>query len=340
MRRLCRPNKALLLLSNLPSKTRQLRTSLVLYIVALTFTVACCYYAHQALLNPNPTIGDFWLSAANANLFISILSLTISSLVAYLLPDALNQLQWALASRPSGISMPILAILSSGTQWHAVAIITLRNMRSPIALATGLLRLGLPLSGIFFGSILKFGATFDYHFQGRLAPVAVYSGAALLDASILSFIRPSRVNMYFQTLTPMLLSDDLYAVAMPAPDCEEKGCTSLFLPGGLGTVRVIDGPAVNITLMEGKRLGTSDTVQVQNAPGRLLRFKSLSMAADFDRDSECKVYGQGGDDAIQICIKQEGPSLTVGWAACPSRLKDEDEKLCFTEKDWMAAPIN
>ncbi|KAK3387386.1 hypothetical protein B0H63DRAFT_393253 [Podospora didyma] len=274
--------------SNFSSKIRSLGTSLTLYISTLTITIASCYYVHQALLDPDPILSDFWLSAANANLFVSILSLIISSLVAYLLSDALNQLRFALASRPSG------------------------NVKSPIALATGLLRLGLPLSGIFFGSILKLGATFEHHYRARLAPFPVYAGVIPLDHRILNIIHPSRINMYFQTLTPILLGDKHFAVTMPAPDCGGGDCKAFFLPGGLETVRLVSGPTLNVTLMEGQRLGDSDnTVQVQNAPGWLLRFKRLPVATDFDRERECEVYGQGGDDSIQICIKQEGPSLAV-----------------------------
>ena len=125
---------------SLLSRARALQTSLIIYVLTAVFTVLYCIYVHQALLSPDPQIGDFLLSAPNANVLISCFSQIFAGLVAYLLADVLNQMRWQLAARPSGVLMSIFAITSSATEWHAAVLNFLRNWDSPLAWAFGLVR--------------------------------------------------------------------------------------------------------------------------------------------------------------------------------------------------------
>lgn len=109
---------------------------------------------------------------------------------------------------------------------------------------------------------------------------------------------------------PTLLDVPKYAVSMPIAGCEAN-CSSVFLPGGIETVRKI-APYLNMTLMEGGTFLNSETIQIQNAPGVLLRFDDLPPGFDFDRTRECGTYGQHNNDTLQICMRPVDGSLAVG----------------------------
>jgi hypothetical protein len=150
--------------------------------------------------------------------------------------------------------------------------------------------------------------------------VQVHAGLAPIDRRILELpqFHASRIAMYFQTFTPVLLSYERYTVPMAAPDCDSSdastsSCNPFFLPGGLETARAVNGSLLNSTLLEGSLFQAHhETIKVDNAPGFLLAYKPLPPDVDFDRDDECTVYGHGGDDALQICIRSVSPSLEVG----------------------------
>ena len=149
--------------------------------------------------------------------------------------------------------------------------------------------------------------------KGR--PVRVHAGLATLDRLILDWIRPSRIAMYFQTFTTVLLSHKQYAIPTAAPGCGSN-CTSFILPGSLETARIDNGgPFLNSTLMEGRLFQDLGTIRINNAPAFLLKYETLPSDFDFDRDSECTVYGHGGSDSLQICIRPANPSLAVGESA-------------------------
>lgn len=65
-----------------------------------------------------------------------------------------------------------------------------------------------------------------------------------------------------------------FVTHMPAAECySDDGCTSIFLPGGLETAKVAN-PVLNVTLLEGRLFEQAETVQIANAPGYLLKYKT------------------------------------------------------------------
>lgn len=109
---------------------------------------------------------------------------------------------------------------------------------------------------------------------------------------------------------PTLLDVRKYAFSMPMAGCGEN-CTSAFLPGGIETARKL-APYLNTTLMEGGVFRDSETIQIHNSPGLLLRFDALPPSFDFDRTHECHTYGQHLNDTLQVCIRPVNGSLAVG----------------------------
>ncbi len=70
--------------------------------------------------------------------------------------------------------------------------------------------------------------------------------------------------------------------------------------------------------MEGGVFRDSETIQIRNAPGILLRFDQLPPGFDFDRTHECQTYGQHLNDTLQVCIRPVNGSLAVGVFLPPS----------------------
>jgi hypothetical protein len=154
-------------------------------------------------------------------------------------------------------------------------------------------------------------AEFVYYFKetANRAPVLAGSGVPL-DELVLALIPASYIGVFFMSWIPTLLDVPKYAVSMPIAGCEAN-CTSKFLPGGIETARKL-GPFLNMTLLEGGVFRDSETIQIHNAPGILLRFDNLPASFDFDRKHECHTYGQQLNDTLQICIKPVNGSLAVG----------------------------
>jgi len=154
-------------------------------------------------------------------------------------------------------------------------------------------------------------AEFVYFFKSSKHQLPVFSGSGVpLDESLLAFIPASYVGIFFMSWIPTLLDVPKYAVSMPIDGCEEN-CTSAFLPGSIETTRKI-APYLNQTLMEGGFFRNSDTIQIHNAPGVLLRYDTLPSSFDFDRTRECQLYGQHLNDTLQMCIREVNGSLAVG----------------------------
>lgn len=131
-----------------------------------------------------------------------------------------------------------------------------------------------------------------------------------MDETLLRLIPASYVGMFFASWIPTLLDIPKFATPMPIAGCEEN-CTSAFLPGGIETARKI-APFLNMTLMEGGIFRDAETIQIQNAPGILLRFDDLPLDFDFDRKTECHTYGQHLNDTLQVCIRSMDGRLAFG----------------------------
>jgi hypothetical protein len=141
--------------------------------------------------------------------------------------------------------------------------------------------------------------------------VQVYAGLAKLDSWVLGLIVQSRMSMYFQIFTSVLLTQERYAVPVAVAGCGSN-CSSFILPGGLETAWVYDGSFLGSTLLERELFQAQDAIRIEDAPAFLLKYETLHPDVDFDRGKECSVYGHGGRDSIQICVRSTTPSIEVG----------------------------
>ncbi|KAK4247639.1 hypothetical protein C7999DRAFT_14351 [Corynascus novoguineensis] len=301
------------------SKIRELWPLMLLWTFMAVFTIIYSIYVYRTLLSNNPGHGSDGLpSASGTNLAISVLSQVFANMVEVLILAVFDILRWQLAARNSGISATTFFQLSSATQWIPMLFLTTTK-----------------ISGGGLGLISR-AAEFVYFFKSSEHQLPVFSGSGVpLDESLLAFIPASYVGIFFMSWIPTLLDVPKYAVSMPIDGCEDN-CTSAFLPGSIETTRKI-APYLNQTLMEGGFFRNSDTIQIHNAPGVLLRYDTLPSSFDFDRTRECQLYGQHLNDTLQICIREVNGSLAVGWAACPTPIYSAGT--CLTNTSWLTDPL-
>ncbi|KAK4157408.1 hypothetical protein C8A00DRAFT_11739 [Chaetomidium leptoderma] len=294
------------------SRAKEIWPLMALWLFMAIFTVLYSVYVYKSLLSHNPAIGGLLPSASDTNLVVSILSQVFANLVDVLLVGVFDVLRWQLAARFAGISATTFFQLSSSTQWIPVFFLTITKLSSGDR------------------------AEFVYFFKEVAERTPVFAGSGVpLDEALLALIPVAYVGIFFISWTPTLLDVPKYAVSMPIAGCREN-CTSAFLPGGIETTRKI-APYLNMTLMEGGAFRDSETIQIHNAPGILLRFDKLPPSFDFDRTSECHTYGQHLNDTLQICIRPVNGSLAVGWAACPTALYQSAS--CTTNTTWLTQPL-
>jgi hypothetical protein len=150
-----------------------------------------------------------------------------------------------------------------------------------------------------------------YYFKETAERMPVFAGSGVpLDEALLALVPPSYIGVFFVSWIPTLLDVPKYAVAVPMAGCGTN-CTSVFVPGGIETARKL-GPYLNQTLLHGGAFRDSETIQIHNAPGILLRYDALPPSFDFDRAQECHLYGQHLNDTLQVCIRPVNGSLAVG----------------------------
>ncbi|KAK4041495.1 hypothetical protein C8A01DRAFT_14761 [Parachaetomium inaequale] len=294
------------------SKTKEIWPLMLLWVFMAVFTILYAVFIYRTLLSGDPGIGSLLPSASDTNLAVSILSQVFANVVDMLLTGVFDVLRWQLAARFAGISATTFFQLSSSTQWIPVFFLTITK-----------------LSG---GD----RAEFVYYFKETAERMPVFAGSGVpLDEALLALVPASYIGVFFVSWIPTLLDVPKYAVSMPTAGCGDN-CTSVFLPGGIETTRKL-APYLNMTLLEGGAFRDSETIQIHNAPGILLRFDALPPSFDFDRALECHLYGQHLNDTLQVCIRPVNGSLAVGWAACPTPLYQTAS--CTANTTWLANPL-
>ncbi|KAM7203006.1 hypothetical protein V8F20_004253 [Naviculisporaceae sp. PSN 640] len=206
------------------------------------------------------------------------------------------------------------------------------------------MRLLLPIAMVGFGSILKYNADFEFYFiRGPAeASMPVYAGLNVPDVGLLRFINSSDLAMYENMWAPSLLGVSLFVKDFSVPDCPSETCRSVFLPGGLTNARLI-GPQLNLTLYSVDNFKNSEVITIYNARGFVVKFETPSPTSDsdslvFDLAEDCVYGGQGIDNGVQLCVKQDGESIIVGWSSCPIELYDRKE--CnLPNSTWRNDPI-
>ncbi|KAL2269322.1 hypothetical protein VTJ83DRAFT_1506 [Remersonia thermophila] len=315
------------------SRARELWPLVSLWVFLAVFSVLYSVYVYKSLLSDDPAIGHWLPSASDTNLVVSVLSQVFANSIDLLLLGVFDVLRWQLAARFPGVSAATFFQLSSSTGWVPMLFLTLNRISSG---GIGLIRLLLPLLGLYFGSSLKFKAEFVYFFKQNSVGTPVFAGSGMpMNEGLLSLLPASYVAVFYAAWIPTLLDVPKYAVPFPIPGCEGS-CTSSFLPGGIETARKI-APYLNMTLLRGGTFRDAETIQIRNAPGILLRFDTPGADFDFDRDKDCHTYGKHLNDTLQVCIRPVDDSLAFGWKACPSRLFQQ--RACLNDTSWLADPL-
>lgn len=110
---------------------------------------------------------------------------------------------------------------------------------------------------------------------------------------------------------PALLTDSkrVRGVAPPANCTPDDDCLSYYLPGSMSTI-VYQPSMAPITQ---DQYPTAVSYIQNDAPGYQIDFRNIDRANDpsMIMDEDCRLYGVDAA-AVQICLKNTGPSLLAG----------------------------
>ena len=168
-------------------------------------------------------------------------------------------------------------------------------------------------------NIILAGASISQHFFASDYKLPIYAGLLVPDLDLLrvmvAFNQRRLFCLYFASWTHVLLDVPKFAYPHTAysgiENCSEN-CTSIFLPGGVEAARIVS-PVLNQSVLSGglfRAVNNADTIRIEHSPGFLLTFHAIE--DDFNRDTECQIYGQGSNSSIQLCIRSVQGSVAVG----------------------------
>jgi hypothetical protein len=112
------------LLPRSPAKIRQLRSGIISWVLMVLFSAFVSQYVYQVLIADHPHVGRLFLSPADTNLLITVLSQVFGQLIQALFKNIFDVLRWQLASRERGITIPTFLQLSGATKWLGVLTLT------------------------------------------------------------------------------------------------------------------------------------------------------------------------------------------------------------------------
>lgn len=152
------------LLRRLRQNALAIKNILFTFFVWLIFTVLYCVFVYYILLNGVVEVGTARFDASTANLLVSIFSQIFVILADMVVRGLLSALRLALATNGDASLITFLGI-SSSTDWFSVLKILCRSWFPCLwseftysLVGGGLLligRLGIPIMGLAFGSVLK-----------------------------------------------------------------------------------------------------------------------------------------------------------------------------------------
>lgn len=145
------------------------------------------------------------------------------------------------------------------------------------------------------------------------AHVPVVAGLAPLSIEFLPYVSPALINVYAGTYSAGFLTDPRFVANMEPLNCEGDTCLSIFLPGGLHTVREANGDK-NSTLFKGKLGGEYESIIVNQAPGYQVEFYDLPDNYRF-KSEDCTIYMDEigfSDYGLYVCIATHGSDLLSG----------------------------
>lgn len=155
---------------------------------------------------------------------------------------------------------------------------------------------------------------YSYNVDSTNATQRVVAGLVPPSSYGLSNVTQSVVNLLASSYTMGFITDPRFTTSIEPVICSGKDCVSIFLPGGIDTVRYDDNTDAK-TLFSGDFPGDYTTIVVNNAPGYQIEYGSISSVDNefqFDPNADCKTYLQSIGDGIHICMVEKGTQLYLG----------------------------
>lgn len=147
-----------------------------------------------------------------------------------------------------------------------------------------------------------------------IAHVPVMAGLAPLSIEFLPYVPPALISIYAGTYSAGFLTDPRFVANMEPLHCEGDTCLSIFLPGGLHTVRVASGNK-NSTLFRGEIGGGEyESIIIDQAPGYQVEFYDLPDNYEFKKE-DCTIYMTEigySNYGLYVCIAAHGSDLLSG----------------------------
>jgi hypothetical protein len=85
--------------SHSPTKIQQLRSGIILWVLMVPYTAFVSQYVYQVLIADHPHVARLFLSTADTNQLITVLSQVFSLLIQDLFKNIIDVMSWQLASR-------------------------------------------------------------------------------------------------------------------------------------------------------------------------------------------------------------------------------------------------
>jgi len=139
--------------------------------------------------------------------------------------------------------------------------------------------------------------------------IPIIGGLTAVNADLQ--VPSSMIDVYYQMFAKGMLMDVTLVKNIAPLICTGLVCTSIFLPGGLDLVRLING-GPNATIFQQPTTGGQSTFIVSNAPGYHLEFFPIPMGWVFDEAKHCVTYVGSNNEAIRICIAAVGTQIYAG----------------------------
>src|SRR3569833_97574 len=100
------------------AKIKRLRSKIIAWILMLPLTAFLNNYIYVVMLLDEPRVGKLdALSASDNNVAISVLSQVFAQIIVTMILSIAETFRWQLASRPSGVSLPMFLQLNDATNW-------------------------------------------------------------------------------------------------------------------------------------------------------------------------------------------------------------------------------
>jgi hypothetical protein len=146
------------------------------------------------------------------------------------------------------------------------------------------------------------------------AQVPVIAGLAPLSIKFLPYVNPALINVYAGSYTYGFLTDPRFVANMEPIKCEGDTCLSVFLPGGLHTVRVASGDKNSTLFKDELGAGQYESIIINQAPGYQVEFYDLPANYKF-KSEDCTIYIDRigySNYGLYVCIATHGPDLLSG----------------------------